>query len=301
MSERTIVNAFTVDVEEYFHASAFKDVISKSDWLSLPSSVERCTDTMLELLNETGQCGTFFVLGWIAERFPTLVRRIHEAGNEIASHGYEHDLVYEQSRIQFKEESHRAKSLLEDLTGQEVLGYRAATFSINHETPWAHDVLIDLGFAYDSSVFPIRHDRYGDPNAPRFPFRIKHTQQDTSLVEFPLSTWKFSGMHLPVSGGGYFRLLPSRVTKHGLRTINKQEGHPFIFYVHPWEIDSQQPRLDVNLATRIRHYTNLHRCEERLRGLLRDFRFSSCRDVLTNLGWISDSPKADVGARVATG
>jgi len=279
----SILNAFTVDVEDYFQVAALASAIDRSSWPQRESRVERNTAILLELLSEHGIRGTFFVLGWIAERHPSLIRRIAADGHEVACHGFSHQLVYSQSADEFREETTRSKRTLEDLTGQRVLGYRAASFSITRRSMWALDVLIDLGFEYDSSVFPIRHDRYGIPEADPRPAPIAAPSGRT-LIEFPMSAARFAGVAVPVSGGGYFRLLPYAVTRAGLRQINGRRGRPFTFYLHPWEIDPGQPRVPVGWLSRFRHYTNLDRCESRLRRLLREFRFGTMREVLQGLG-----------------
>lgn len=278
-----IVNAFTVDVEDYFQVAALAPAIERASWPQRESRVERNTGVLLDLLAERGIRGTFFVLGWIAERHPALIRRIAAAGHEIACHGFSHRLVYEQTPDEFREETARSKSALEELSGTAVIGYRAASFSITRRSLWALDVLIDLGFKYDSSIFPIRHDRYGIPGADPRPSRLTAPSGRT-LVEFPLSAASYLGVRVPVSGGGYFRLLPYLVTRTGLRQINATGGRPFAFYLHPWEIDPQQPRVRVGWLSRFRHYTNLDRCESRLRRLLAEFRFASMREVLHGAG-----------------
>lgn len=274
-----IVNAFTVDVEDYFQVAALAPAIERASWPQRESRVERNTGVLLDLLAERGIHGTFFVLGWIAERHPDLIRRIAAAGHEIACHGFSHQLVYEQTPEEFREETARSKSTLEDLSGTAVIGYRAASFSITRRSLWALDVLIDLGFEYDSSIFPIRHDRYGIPGADPRPSRLTAPSGRT-LAEFPLSAASYLGVRVPVSGGGYFRLLPYLVTRSGLRQINGTGERPFAFYLHPWEIDPHQPRVRVGWLSRFRHYTNLDRCESRLRRLLAEFRFASMREVL---------------------
>ncbi|HLJ39457.1 MAG TPA: XrtA system polysaccharide deacetylase [Steroidobacteraceae bacterium] len=277
-----IVNAFSVDVEDYFQVAALAGAVGRDTWAQRESRVERNTQVLLDLLSEKGIRGTFFVLGWIAERHPALVKRIAAAGHEIACHGFSHQLIYTQTPAEFRAESTRAKGLLEDLLSAPVLGYRAASFSITRRSLWALDVLIDLGFAYDSSIFPIRHDRYGIPGAQACP-GIVTAPSGRTLVEFPMSAASWLGMQVPVSGGGYFRLLPYGVSRAGLRQINARRGHPFTFYLHPWEVDPGQPRVRVGWLSRLRHYTNLHRCEARLRRLLVDFRFASMREVLERL------------------
>jgi polysaccharide deacetylase family protein (PEP-CTERM system associated) len=245
--------------------------------------VEGNVRKLLALFDEAGARGTFFVLGWVAERHPRLVKEIAARGHEIACHGFSHRLVYDQPPEEFHAETLRAKKLLEDLTGSAVLGYRAASYSIVRRSLWALDVLVELGFAYDSSIFPVRHDRYGIPDAERMPHRLA-TPAGKVIVEWPLSTARVFGARLPVSGGGYFRLLPYWLTRWGLNSINRREARPFIFYLHPWEIDPAQPRVQASWLSRFRHYTNLDGCEDRLRRLLREFRFGTARDGLASLG-----------------
>jgi polysaccharide deacetylase family protein (PEP-CTERM system associated) len=272
------VNAFTVDVEDYFHVAALASAISRDSWPEQEYRVERNTERLLEVLAERGVHGTFFVLGWVAERSPGLVRRIAAAGHEIACHGYSHELIYRQPRRQFREEAARAKGLLEEATGQAVLGYRAASFSIVRDSLWALDDLIDLGFRYDSSIFAIRHDRYGIPDASPTPGRVT-APSGRSILEFPMAPASFFGLKIPVTGGGYFRIFPYGLTRAGLKRINAA-GRPFAFYLHPWELDPAQPRVPVGTLSRFRHYTNLARCEERLRRLLREFAFCPMGQVL---------------------
>jgi polysaccharide deacetylase family protein (PEP-CTERM system associated) len=271
MSRMDQVNAFTVDVEDYFHVAALASAISRDSWPDREYRVERNTERLLELLAERSVHGTFFVLGWVAERSPGLVRRIAAAGHEVACHGYSHELIYRQSRQVFREETARSKGLLEDAIGQPVMGYRAASFSIVRDSLWALDDLIDLGFRYDSSIFAIRHDRYGIPDASPLPGRVT-APSGRSILEFPMAPANFFGLKIPVTGGGYFRILPYRLTLAGLRRINAA-GRPFAFYLHPWEIDPGQPRISVGTFSRFRHYTNLSRCQERLRRLLKEFTF----------------------------
>jgi polysaccharide deacetylase family protein (PEP-CTERM system associated) len=280
------LNAFTVDVEDYFHVAALSSAISRSSWESREFRVSASTERLLAMLGERGITGTFFVLGWVAERVPQLVRRIAAAGHEIACHGYSHQLIYTQSQQTFLDETRHAKQLLEDLIGGPVRGYRAASFSITPKSRWALDTLIDLGFEYDSSIFPVRHDRYGMPGAARSPGTVE-SPSGRKIVEFPMSTALFGGVPVPVSGGGYFRLLPYWFVRAGLRRINDRDGMPFTFYLHPWEVDPQQPRVKVGLLSRVRHYTNLDRCEERLRRLLGEFRFTSMRRVLQARGLLA--------------
>ena len=277
-----LANALTVDVEDYFHVAALASVISQESWSAREYRVESNTERLLGLLADRGVQGTFFVLGWVAERSPGLLRRIAQGGHEIACHGYSHQLVYRQSPTEFREETLRAKALLEEAIGQPVLGYRAASFSITRASLWALDVLIDLGFEYDSSIFPIRHDRYGIPDASPDLGPVS-APTGRCITEFPMNAATFLGMKVPISGGGYFRIFPYWVTKAGLRQINRA-GRSFMFYLHPWEIDPGQPRVRVGALSRFRHYTNLARCEQRLGTLLDDFSFAPAVRILRDGG-----------------
>ena len=276
-----IKNALTVDVEDYFQVSAFAKSIKQDDWDSHNLRVEKNTQQLLDLFDQAQVKATFFVLGWIADRVPQLVKEIADRGHEVASHGYSHQLIYNQTPDVFREETIRSKKLLEDLSQQPVRGYRAASYSITKRSLWALDILAEAGFIYDSSIFPVRHDRYGIPDAEEKPHRLI-TPNQHSLVEFPLSTAKIFNYKLPVAGGGYFRLYPYFLTKAGLSQINRRQL-PFVFYLHPWEIDPQQPRIDASWFSRFRHYNNLERCEQRLKYLLEDFDFTSCWNVLAEM------------------
>ena len=278
-------NALTVDVEDYFHVAAFARQIDPATWDNFPLRVERNTRRLLDLFAERDVRATFFVLGWVAERCSDLVRAIAEQGHEVACHGYSHKLIYGQAPAVFREETIRAKACLEDQAQCPVLGYRAASYSITKRSLWALDILAELGFAYDSSIFPVHHDRYGIPDSPRWPYRID--TDGGSLIEFPPSTLAVGGHRLPVAGGGYFRIYPYQLTRFSLSRINRIEGQPFIFYLHPWEVDPEQPRIRAGWLSRFRHYTNLSRCEERLRRLLGDFRFVPAGEVLGEIS-ISD-------------
>ena len=275
----THLNAMTVDVEDYFHVSALSEVISRKDWAHLEFRAERSTDRLLQMFAEKNVKATFFVLGWVTEKSPQLVRRIHDAGHEIACHGLTHELVYRQTPEVFRDETIRSKQMLEDTIGAPVLGYRAASYSITAKSLWAIDILSELGFKYDSSIFPIAHDRYGIPGASSRPGPISGPN-GSSIVEFPLSTRAVLGVRVPVAGGGYFRLLPYWFTRWALAGVNREDAMPFVFYLHPWEIDPDQPRVRAGLLSRFRHYNNLHKCEVRLRALLDDFRFGTMREVL---------------------
>jgi len=272
----TIQNAFSVDVEDYFHVEALSSAVNRGQWDNLDYRAEANTQRVLDLLASEGVRGTFFVLGWVAKRSPGLVRDLHAAGHEVACHGLTHQLVYNQSRQTFTDETRQAKELLEDAIGAPVRGYRAATYSITTKSLWALDVLEELGFAYDSSIFPVRHDLYGIPGSPRFPYRPGPGR----LLEVPITTVEFFGQRLPCGGGGYFRLLPYPLFRAGLRRVNDRDGQPAVFYCHPWEVDPGQPRVEgVSLKSRFRHYTNLNAMEGRLRRLLRDFRWGRMDEV----------------------
>ncbi len=283
----TICNALTVDVEDYFHVSAFAKNIRQQDWDNYPSRVENNTRRLLDLFDEFEVKATFFVLGWVAERVPDLVRDIAHRGHEVACHGFSHQLIYNQSPDVFREETLRSKHMLEEIIQAPVRGYRAASYSITHRSRWALDILAEAGFDYDSSIFPVRHDRYGIPDAPEFPHHMK-TPAGHSLVEFPLSTAKLLKYRLPVAGGGYFRLYPYALSKAGLSQINRR-NQPFIFYLHPWEIDPEQPKIAADWFSRFRHYNNLDKCETRLRRLLSDFKLGTAESVLTSLELIDSS------------
>ena len=271
MLEKRIVNAFTVDVEDYFQVSAFENDVKRSEWDSMESRVSRNTDIILNLLSENNIKGTFFVLGWVAERYKHIVKKIDMEGHEVACHGYSHKLIYNQTISEFKEETVKAKEILEDIIQKPVYGYRAASYSITNDSLWALDVLADAGFKYDSSIFPVTHDRYGISDAQEFPHLITGPS-GSKIVEFPLSIYKILKYNLPVSGGGYFRLYPYAFTKYALNSLNNSDK-PFSFYLHPWEIDPDQPRISTNLLSRFRHYNNLDQCEGRLQKLLTDFDF----------------------------
>jgi polysaccharide deacetylase family protein (PEP-CTERM system associated) len=271
----------TVDVEDYFHVSALANSIDRSNWDQMEYRAEASTRRLLDLFEESNIHATFFVLGWVARRSPELIREIARRGHEVASHGMSHKLVYNQTPEEFSRETYESKALLEDLIGVPVLGYRASTYSITRRSLWALDILSEAGFTYDSSIFPIRHDLYGIPDAPQVPSVIK-TPKGASIVEFPMSTAPMFGLRIPVSGGGYFRLLPYWLTRAGLAKLNDELRRPFIFYLHPWEVDPDQPRVRTSWKSRLRHYTNLNRCETRLRRLIGEFRFGRVRDVLAH-------------------
>lgn len=264
-----ITNALSIDVEDYFHVSAFADRITPSQWSSYPQRLEANMDNVLAVLDEHRTKATFFVLGWVAERYPAMVRDIVAAGHELASHGFAHVRVTDQTPDAFRDDIRRTKRLLEDTSGVAVRGYRAASFSITATVPWVFGVLAEEGYRYSSSVYPIRHDHYGIPDAPRFAYQPQPT---ADVIEIPITTVRALGRNLPSGGGGYFRLFPYRMTRWALRQVNRVDHQPCVFYFHPWEIDPRQPRLaNLPLKTRFRHYVNLNRMEGRLRRLLRDF------------------------------
>ncbi len=273
-----VLNAMTIDVEDYFHVSAFMDAVSPDTWSTRESRVSGNTERLLDLFAESDVKATFFVLGWVAERFPGLVRRIHDDGHELASHSYDHGLVYAKTPETFREDLRRAKAVIEDASGVAVTGYRAPSYSVVERSLWALDVLVDEGYTFDSSIYPIRHDRYGIPSWPRHIHRVERS--GGGLWELPGSTVRHLGANMPMGGGGYFRLLPYRWTSMGIRRVNEHEGRPAIFYLHPWEIDPEQPRLPGSALSRFRHYRNLDQTEARLRRLLRDFRFGTISQVL---------------------
>ena len=273
-----VVNAMTVDVEDYFHVSAFDGVLPRSQWDRMESRVVANTERLLLLFAEASVQATFFVLGWVAERHPALVQRIASAGHEVASHGYAHRLVYDLTPDNFRDDIRRSKDLLEDAAGTLVEGYRAPSYSVTPRSLWALDILIDEGFRYDTSIFPIHHDRYGIPVSARHAYSLRRAAGE--IVEAPASTAQWGPFNFPVAGGGYFRILPYGWTRWGIERINRLERRAAIFYIHPWEIDPGQPRLSGSLLSRFRHYRNLDQTEDRLARLLADFSFTTMKSVL---------------------
>jgi polysaccharide deacetylase family protein (PEP-CTERM system associated) len=273
----SIVNALTIDVEEYFHPNAMDGAVDPSAWDALPHRVEGNTCRLLDILSEHDVRATFFVLGWVAERAPGLVDEIANRGHEIACHGFAHRLAYRLGPELFRADVERARGVLEDRLGRRVEGFRAASYSITSASLWALDTLIELGFAYDSSIFPVRHDLYGIPGWSRVPVRVRRAGGE--IIEFPPSTVRFAGRNWPVAGGGYFRLLPYGVTRRAIERLNRRERLPAMVYVHPWEIDPGQPRLAAGRSARFRQYANLSRTEPRLRRLLAEFRFAPVREA----------------------
>lgn len=274
---QAITNMFTIDVEDYFQVSAFAPHIPRSTWSSMECRVERNVDRILQLLADHSTKATFFTLGWIAERYPEVVRRIADGGHEIASHGYGHARAHDQTPEEFTADIRLAKLVLEDLSGQEVVGYRAPSFSIGEGNLWAFECLESEGYRYSSSIYPIQHDHYGMPDAPRFAHRIGR------LIEVPATTVRMMRRNWPASGGGYFRLMPYSVSRWLLQQVNQKDGEPAVFYFHPWEIDPEQPRIpNVGAKTRFRHYVNIDRTEGRLAQLLKDFAWGRMDRVLAS-------------------
>lgn len=266
----------SVDVEDYFQVEAFSDIVDRSQWDNYSSRVERNTRRVLDLFADCQVKGTFFVLGWVAERYPRLVRDIAAAGHELACHSYWHRLIYNLSPREFREDTVRAKDAIEQAAGERVCGYRAPSYSITRQSLWALEVLAEAGFQYDSSIFPIRHDTYGILDAPRVPYRIR--TESGILVEYPLTTFRIlNGPNLPVGGGGYLRIFPFWYTQMGVRRA-WSEGVTLISYIHPWELDPEQPKLRGRFISRLRHYTNLAKAEGRLKKLIALAKFSTFRE-----------------------
>jgi polysaccharide deacetylase family protein (PEP-CTERM system associated) len=271
-------NALSVDVEDWFQVTNFERVIDREKWDLCESRVVPNVHRILDILSARDVKATFFILGWIAERQPQLVRSIHERGHEISTHGYSHIQIQQQSPQEFHEDVSKAIHILQDILGEKIIGYRAPSYSIVPTTMWAWELLADLGIRYDSSVFPIKHDRYGAAGLPRFPFTIE-LKDGKELVEFPLSSVRILGKNIPIAGGGYLRLYPYWFVRWAVRRINRQ-GYPVIFYLHPWEIDPHQPKQKVTFLKRLRHYTNIAATESKIQALIRDFQFSTVREVL---------------------
>jgi polysaccharide deacetylase family protein (PEP-CTERM system associated) len=292
-----IINVMTMDVEDYFHVSAFEKCVQVADWDRYPRRVEKNMQLVLEMLGRHEVRATFFVLGWVAVRNPKLVRQLLRAGHEIACHGNGHRRVGTQSRREFREDIRKSKAILEDLCGEPVVGYRAPSYSISKQTLWAFDELLEAGYLYDASVFPVRHDFYGIPDWPRFPFAVSRgpggdwapkegsaAGEASGMLEIPITTLSLLGQNIPIAGGGYFRFFPYGFTRWGLRRINTRDKRPFVFYLHPWELDPDQPRIPgASLKSRFRHYLNLEKTERRFDRLLSDFKFAAVQDVVQGL------------------
>ena len=278
MPRQPITNALTIDVEDYFQVSALAPYIPRDQWDSRECRVERNVDRILQMLDERQTRATFFTLGWIAERYPHLVRRIVDGGHEVASHGYGHERASDLNAADFSADVGRAKKMLEDISGHEVKGYRAPSFSIGASNLWAFDCLELAGYRYSSSIYPIRHDHYGMPDAPRFAHRVR-----SGLLELPVTTARFFNRNWPASGGGYFRLLPYPLSRWLLQKVNELDRQAAIFYFHPWEIDTEQPRVEgIGAKTRFRHYVNISQMDGRLNQLLRDFKWGRMDQIFLN-------------------
>jgi polysaccharide deacetylase family protein (PEP-CTERM system associated) len=277
---KRIRNAMTCDVEDYFQVSAFAPYIDRASWPARECRVEANMDRILALFERTGVRATFFTLGWIAERYPNVVKRIVAGGHELASHGYGHLRASDQTRAEFENDVRSAKALLEDIGGQEVIGYRAPSFSIGRDNLWALDVLLEAGYRYSSSIYPVVHDHYGMPEAPRFAFYPNGTD---GLLEIPITTVQMMGRKLPAGGGGYFRLLPYALSRWMMAKVNADDRQPALFYFHPWEIDTEQPRPEgVGAKSRFRHYVNIERMESRIEALARDFAWDRMDRIFLN-------------------
>lgn len=269
------LNAMTVDVEDFFHVSAFESIIKPEQWQDYQARVDFNTRRLLDLFASKNVKSTFFVLGWVAERYPQLIKDIHAQGHEVASHGFAHRRATQQTPYEFKADVERSKNHLEDLLGIKLTGYRAPSFSIGYDNEWAFQILADLGFAYSSSTYPVKHDLYGTPDWPRFAYKRKE-----GITEIPIPTHKVFGRQTPIGGGGYFRLYPYRVTKYLVNSYIEKEKQPYSFYFHPWEIDYEQPRLQhAPLKSRFRHYVNLSKTYGKLESLLNDFSWGTMKDV----------------------
>lgn len=278
--DSALCDLLSIDVEDYYHVEAFADRISRRDWAGFPSRVRSNTQRALRIFEEYRCRGTFFVLGWVAERDPRLVREIIEAGHEVACHSYCHRRVSTLTPAAFREDLRRAREVIENAAGVRIFGYRAPSFSIGQKNSWALEILCEEGFLYDSSIFPIRHDLYGFPGSPRFPYRLRFRSNQT-LLEIPMSTVRVGGMTFPTGGGGYLRLLPMQYTRWAIRHIHEKDRQPFVLYFHPWELDPEQPRIAGTWKSRFRHYTGLGRMENRLRELLERGHFQPFRDFVS--------------------
>jgi polysaccharide deacetylase family protein (PEP-CTERM system associated) len=297
-STRVLRNALTVDVEEYFQVAAFEHTISREHWEHADSRVEYSTCRVLDLFGARGVRGTFFVLGWIAERYPELVRRIVAEGHELSSHGYDHTRIHQFTAEQFRADVVKTKTMLEDIGGVQVRGYRAPSYSINGKNLWALDVLLETGHIYSSSIYPIRHDLYGMPEAPRFPFRFR----PDGILEIPVTTVSLAGRNFPCGGGGYFRLLPYPVFKWALQRVNDVDKRSGLFYFHPWEVDPAQPRVDgAPLKSRFRHYLNLDSMHSRLDRLIGDFSWGRMDEIFLGTSSTCLAAAGEVGRRPGEG
>jgi polysaccharide deacetylase family protein (PEP-CTERM system associated) len=278
-----IINAMTVDVEDYFHVSAFENTIAKTDWEKTPLRVEHNTYRLLELFEKHNVKSTFFTLGWVAERCPNLIKAIVDQGHELASHGFAHQRITEMTKDDFITDVVKSKVILEQLSGTEVIGYRAPSFSLNDTNTWVYEKLIELGFLYSSSTYPIQHDLYGVPNWPRFIHERSESVHGQKIIEIPIPTLRKNNINTGIGGGGYFRLYPYWLSKKRIDKFHEQEQKPYSFYFHPWEIDPDQPRVkDAPLKSKFRHYINLSRMEGKLERLLKDYQWNTMKSVYLN-------------------
>jgi polysaccharide deacetylase family protein (PEP-CTERM system associated) len=291
-------NAVTIDLEDYYQVSAFSENVIVDQWDNYPSRVEHNTAKLLSILDQGHARATFFTLGWVAKKYPKLIREIADGHHEIACHSSLHRSIYAMDAAEFREDTLQAKKLLEDISGAPVCGYRAPSFSIKRNSLWAYEILVELGFSYDSSVFPIKHPNYGWPQAPRFPFTIK--TGSGSIIEFPMPTLQWAGVRAPIGGGAYLRLLPYWYTRWGLRYINRHEERSACIYLHPWELDSEQPRMQAGMSARVRHYFGLRGAESKFRRLLLDFDVQPLNSLIEELstdslaGRCEPIPKVDL-------
>lgn len=284
-----LTNILTIDVEDYFQVANFQRIIKPSEWDNFVPRIVGNAEKIVEILSETDTKATFFILGWIANKFPKLVKKIHQSGHEVASHGFMHQLIHRQSKDKFRKDIRRAKQIIEDIIEEPVTGYRAPSFSITKESLWAIDVLVEEGYKYDSSISPIYHDKGGLPKAKRYPYKI--SKNGSCMWEIPISTLKIFGHNIPFSGGGYFRLLPYGLIKRGIKNINK-ENKPVIVYLHPWELDPDQPRINAGVLNNFRHYVNISKTENKLKQLLKDFKFTTINEYIN-----TTAVEADRGRR----
>lgn len=292
-----VTNALSIDLEEYFQVSNFEKLLDRESWGSLPSRVEASTHRLLDAFDATGNRATFFVLGWVAERHPALVAEIAKRGHEIAAHGYHHELVYEIGPERFRADLRRSCEVIEKASGCAPRGYRAPSYSVTEESLWALDILAEEGFSYDSSIFPIHHHRYGIPSFERRPVRLT-LPGGGSIDEFPMTTLQLGRLTIPMAGGAYLRFMPGAMFRWGFKRLVKA-GHPTVLYLHPWEIDPDQPRQDASLKVRVNHYHNLHRTEARMRRLLEAFEFAPLADVLADLESHGRLPRRALSGEIA--
>jgi polysaccharide deacetylase family protein (PEP-CTERM system associated) len=281
MEQYKLLNALTVDVEDYYHVRALEPYINVKAWDYLPTRVVANTNRILEILEKHGVKGTFFVLGWVAKKIPYLIKKIHEHGHELASHGYEHKLAYEMTHKEFRADVRKSKNLIEDITGTKINGFRATSFSIILRNLWCLDVLIEEGFTYDSSIFPIYRSDYGIPDWHPFPKMISCSSGE--IYELPPSTVSFFKGRIPVAGGAYLRFFPLQFITRGIRKLNNIESKSAVFYIHPWEIDSDQPRIKVNKLAALRHYGGIEKLENKFISLLNEYRFGTAKEVIRNI------------------